>query len=104
MICCSARYERWRVFYVWLRTAGRLKKIPKPCGMSRDGKAASEIRVKETRNPSYHSLRRRFFQRAGVRYEPASLQQRQERILARMAVRDRRDYGKCAIQIDSHLH
>lgn len=57
--------------------------------MSRDGKAASEIRVKETRNPSYHSLRRRFFQRAGVRYEPASLQQRQERILARMAVRDR---------------
>lgn len=56
--------------------------------MSRDGKAASEIRVKETRTPFYHSLRRLFFQRAGVRYEPASLQQRQERILAWMAVRD----------------
>jgi len=56
VICCSARYERWRVFYFWILTAGRLKKIPKRCGMSLDGKAASEIRVKETRNPSYHIL------------------------------------------------
>ena len=60
------------LIWPFIEPFGKVKKIPKPRGMSRDGKVASEIRVMGKRHLTITQFDVEIFDCSGVGYEPAS--------------------------------